>query len=132
AHSEAVSFRALEAEPRKRFVGERSRFRELRVLIVRTAHTHADDHIVLQNVQRSAETIAAPKCLLSDTIDFFARYFSFPLLARLTAVSVLLPEFILGSRGFFEGIERLSPKSSWIGFGRLRIFFDHRKTNRLI
>src|SRR5207302_2687241 len=97
------------------------------------AHADADDYIILQNIQRPTETIAAPKCLLSDAIDFFARYFSSLFLARLTAaVFVLLLGFVLTSRGFFERTEGLSPESPWIGFGRLRIFFDHRNTNRLI
>src|SRR5207237_6588211 len=98
-----------------------------------TAHSDADGYISLHCVTRPTDTIAAPKCLLSDTIDFFARYFCFLFLARLAGALFAFLSFRLVSIGLFcERARDLIPVLSNIGVGATRIGLNYRKTNRLI
>ena len=84
--------KALDAERQKPSLGRD----DLRLLIVRTADANPDDHVLVENVERSAGPVAAPKRFLTYTLNllrwillllflgFFTSLAAFIIVSRIT------------------------------------------------
>src|SRR5438552_19053663 len=89
----------------ERFLGKYFGFLELGLFVIRSAEADRDEGVSLQNIKRSAESIADPISLVSEASDLFRRG------ALLLLVAALRLGFFVLVR-----IQLLFPDISWAPF----------------